>query len=262
MINVNKNLFLPQADNIIAITSGIGSMGKTWLSITLSHALNLLQKKVLLFDANNGLLNTDFQIELSTNRNINNVIAGEISFNQAVYPINKKGFDIISGVAGSDILEDVPCGRLQIVKENIVLLSKNYDKVIIDLSSSDKIISHMLPKQANLVLVCTNDPSNIVSTYSFLQNAVSQYKYNSLQIIVNYANSYEEGLRTYNTLRRACEQYIKSTPKLLGVIRRDTRVRDAIRNHVLLLNRYPDSEAAKDVMNIARRVLNKEIVDE
>ena len=55
---------------------------------------------------------------------------------------------------------------------------------------------------------------------------------------------------------------MSSTPRLLGVIRRDTRVRDAIRNHVLLLNRYPNSEAAEDVMNIAKKLCIEETADE
>ena len=73
--------------------------------------------------------------------------------------------------------------------------------------------------------------------------------------MVNYAQSYEEGLQTFNMLRHACERYINQTPELLGVIRRDTRVRDAIHNKVPLLSRYPNSEAAEDVMQIAHSIL-------
>jgi flagellar biosynthesis protein FlhG len=91
----------------------------------------------------------------------------------------------------------------------------------------------------------------------FLQNFARTDKYKNLQIVVNYAHSYEEGMQTYNTLRRACEKYLIKTPSLLGVVRHDTRVRDAIRNHVLTLNRYPNSEAAEDVMQIARKILQK-----
>ena len=63
-IKIDKNLFLTQPSHIIGVTSGLGSMGKTWLSVTLAHALNLLRDIVLLFDANNGLLNTDFQLDI------------------------------------------------------------------------------------------------------------------------------------------------------------------------------------------------------
>ena len=55
-IKIDKNLFLTPPSHIIGVTSGLGSMGKTWLSVTLAHALNLLRDSVLLFDANNGLL--------------------------------------------------------------------------------------------------------------------------------------------------------------------------------------------------------------
>jgi flagellar biosynthesis protein FlhG len=252
MINIDKRLFLNHTENVIAITSGVGSMGKTWLAVTLAQALNNMQQKVLLVDANNGILNADFQLGLTEINYLNQVVSGDITFNQAIYPLSKK-LDIVTGRAGSNVLEDMPIGRLQIMSEYLTLVAPNYNKVIMDLSPSDKIINNFLPKQSDLVLVCTNDPYNLVSTYDFLQKATGEYK--SLQIVVNYANSYEEGLRTYNTLRRACEQYIKSTPKLLGVIRRDTRVRDAIRNHVSLLSRYPGSEAADDVVNIAEKLL-------
>ena len=109
-----------------------------------------------------------------------------------------------------------------------------------------------------MILVCTNEPSNLVSAYNFLQKVPDSAKYKSLRIIVNYANSYEEGLQTYNILRHACEEYIKSTPPLLGVVRRDTRVRDAINNQALLLSRYPNSEAAQDIMQIAARITDRE----
>lgn len=261
MINrdkTEKDLFLPQPGNIIAITSGFGSMGKTWLAVTLSHALNLERKSVLLFDADNGLLNTEFQLNLSYKYSLNDVISGNATLNQAAAPVNRKKFDVISASAGSGVLEDVPVGRLQVLQEELILLARNYDAVLIDLASSEKIINNLLPKQTNLILVCTNDPSNLVSTYNFLQNMAGSYQYKSLQIVVNYANSYEEGLRTYNTLRRACEQYSTAMPQLLGVIRRDTRVRDAIRNHAMLLNRYPMSEAAEDVSAIAGKLINRE----
>ena len=65
-------------------------------------------------------------------------------------------------------------------------------------------------------------------------------------------------MQTYNILRHACEQYIKIIPPLLGVVRRDTRVRNAINNQALLLNRYPTAEAAQDIVQIAKRIIGEE----
>ncbi len=258
MINTDKNLFLQSARNVIAITSGVGTMGKTWLSITLAHALNTLKHSVLLFDADNGLLNIESQLDLKKRIPLNEAVIANATLNQTIIPYNRHKFDMTVGTAGSDILAAAPIGRLQILKDDLLLLARQYDDVIIDLPDSEKIMTHFLPQGSDLILVCTDSPSNIVATYMFLQNYATTEKCKNLQIIVNYAQSYEDGLQTYNTLRRACEKYINATPALLGVVRRDTRVRDAIRNRVLLINRYPNSEAAEDVLQIARKLIKKE----
>ena len=156
------------------------------------------------------------------------------------------------------LFEDIPDGKIQILRDDLLIMAKNYDAVLCDVPPSERIIQHLLPTNINLLLVCTNDPSNLVSTYNFLKDIVQIGRYKSLQIVVNYANSYEDGMQTYNTLRRACEQFMTYTPQLLGVVRRDTRVRDAIRNHALMLNRYPNSEAAEDVLHIAKQLLETE----
>ena len=182
MINVDENLFLPYSRNIIAITSGVGSQGKTWLSITLAHALNSMQKKTLLFDADNGLSNINFQLGSTGKYYLDNVLTEEICLNQSISSLNRKGFDFIGGTIGSEILDNTSNGKLQILKEELEILSKRYDKVIIDMPVSEKVINHFLPKKINLILVCTNDPSNLVSTYQFLHRAVEFLKYN------NYCN--------------------------------------------------------------------------
>lgn len=257
MINKDRNLFLQPPQNIVAVTSGIGSMGKTWLSITLAHALNTLKQNVLLFDADNGILNVETQLELKNETSLSDVLTGKATLNQAVEPINRRKFDVISAAAGSNILADTSIGRLHLLKDDLLILSENYDYTLVDLPAEDKVTNHLLPQGSEIILVCTDSPSNIVSTYMFLQNFARTDKYKNLQIVVNYAHSYEDGMQTYNTLRRACEKYLIKTPSLLGVIRWDTRVRDAIRNHVLTLNRYPSSEAAEDVLQIARKILQK-----
>lgn len=257
MINTDRNLFLQQKHNIIAVTSGVGSMGKTWLSVSLAHAVNSLKNSVLLFDADNGLLNTEFQTGVDLQGSIGQVMTEEKTLNQIITPLNRKRFDIIADMPGSNILEDVSIGRLQILREEMSIIAQNYDYAFIDLSSSERLFKHFLPALSDLILVCTNEPSALVSTYNFLREITDSAKYKNLRIVVNYANSYEEGLQTYNILRHACEQYIKVIPPLLGVVRRDTRVRDAINNHALLLNRYPTSEAAEDIMQIALRMIKK-----
>nr|CAM74391.1 conserved hypothetical protein [Magnetospirillum gryphiswaldense MSR-1] len=47
----------------------------------------------------------------------------------------------------------------------------------------------------------------------------------------------------------------EDSPQLAGVIRRDLKVREAIRNQTPILTRSPNSEAAADVEAIVERLL-------
>ena len=51
--------------NVIAVASGQGGVGKTWLSISLAQALAKLGNRVLLFDGDLGLANIDIQLGLT-----------------------------------------------------------------------------------------------------------------------------------------------------------------------------------------------------
>ena len=68
------------------------------------------------------------------------------------------------------------------------------------------------------------------------------------------AASSRDGERTYATLLRACENFLKCSPPLAGVVHNDPHVRDAIRQQAPLLMRYPNSDAAGDVAALAARL--------
>lgn len=256
MINTDKNLFLNRANNITVVTSGNGSTGKTWFSLSLAHALNLSGRQVLALDADNGLSNYDFQITHRAGYYLNDVVDNSCTLNQAVNGVRKK-FDVITAKAGSDLLENMPVGRLQILGEDLNTLAKRYDNVILDVSATDKVLHNLIPDGSNILLLCNSNPSNLVNTYKFLQNEVKSLIYNKLQIVVNYANSPEDGIQTYNTLQKACKKYIDYTPELLGIIRNDPCVRETISKHTLFLSEYAQSSAASDVMDIAAKLVDK-----
>jgi cellulose biosynthesis protein BcsQ len=58
----------PQKNNLVAIASGKGGVGKTWLSTTLAHLIARSGRSVLLFDGDIGLANVDVQLGLTHRR--------------------------------------------------------------------------------------------------------------------------------------------------------------------------------------------------
>src|SRR3546814_16686362 len=72
------------------------------------------------------------------------------------------------------------------------------------------------------------------------------------------AESASHGEKTYNTLANACRSFLKHELPLAGVIRRDRRVRESIRNQAPLLTRPPTTAAASDVEAIPPALLTRQ----
>ncbi|MDC0989140.1 P-loop NTPase [Rhodospirillales bacterium] len=252
--NSKKEVIRPHQK--IAIASGKGGVGKTWLSITLCHALANKGKKVLLFDGDLGLANVDIQLGLMPKHDLGGVLAGRLPLNQATTAYSDGGFDIIAGRSGSGNLADIATSRLRSLSEDITLLSASYDQVVFDLGAGVERTVRSLANQVDVVFVVTTDePTALTDAYAFIKLTHIERPNLELKVIVNMANSTKEGERTYNTILKACEGFLKFSPALAGVVRRDTKVRETIRNQTSILVRFPNTEAANDVRIIVDKLI-------
>ncbi len=245
-----------KGQNIIAIASGKGGVGKTWLAITLAHAIANHERKVLLLDGDLGLANLDIQLGLMPKQDLGSVIAGRLTLNQAVLPFPPGGFDIIAGRSGSGGLANVPPSRLQMLSEDLTLLAQAYDRIIIDLGAGvERTVRQLTANVGIVIVVATDEPTSLTDAYAFIKVTHMERPNLDIRIVINASNSTREGERTYNTLLKACEGFLKIAPPLLGVIRRDPKVRETIRSQTPLITRYPNTEAAQDVESIAKSLI-------
>jgi len=240
---------------MIAIASGKGGVGKTWFAITLTHALARENLKTLLFDGDLALANLDIQLGLMPKHDLGSVIAGRLTLNQAVLPYEDGNFDIVAGRSGSGGLANVPASRLQVLGDDLVLLSAGYDKVIIDLGAGvERTVRQLTHNVGTCLVVATDEPTSLTDAYAFIKVTHMERPGADIRIVINMANSTREGERTYNTLLKACEGFLKISPPLIGVIRRDNKVRESIKSQSSILTRFPNTEAATDVEEIAAKL--------
>ena len=243
----------------IAVASGKGGVGKTWFAITLSHALANNNRNVLLFDGDLGLANVDIQLGLMPKHDLGGVLTGRLPLNQAAIAFDDGGFDIIAGRSGSGNLANISVSRLTALNEDLTMLSSSYDHIVFDLGAGVERTVRNLANQVDTVIVVTTDePTALTDAYAFIKLTHIERPNLDLRVVVNMANSTKEGERTYNTILKACQGFLKFAPPLAGVIRRDNKVRETIRNQAPLLMRFPNTEAAQDVRSIAESALGNE----
>ncbi|MBI1300158.1 MAG: P-loop NTPase [Alphaproteobacteria bacterium] len=241
--------------NIIAIGSGKGGVGKTWFSITLANALSNMGKKVLLFDGDLGLANVDVQLGLMPKRDLNDVIRGRLGLDKVVQPYEEGKFDIVAGRSGQASLSALPSQRLALLRDQLLDLSSEYDVVIADLGAGVDRTVRMLSATASMTLLITTDePTSLTDAYAFIKLGNAAGMSQNVNIVVNMASSTREGEKTYKTLLKACENFLRLSPPLAGMIRMDSKVKETIRSQTPILIRSPNADASMDVEKIAEKV--------
>ncbi len=256
---IDRNAATPRDDNrILAIASGKGGVGKTWLSITLAQAFARRSKRVLVFDGDLGLANIDIQLGLMPETDLQSVFAGRTGLKAAVTPYKQGGFDLIAGRSGSGGLASLPMDRLEALCDRLVALAEDYDHVLIDLGAGVEMSVRQLARPASTILVITTDePTSLTDAYAFIKLTARDHPGADMRIVVNMAQSTGAGEHTYGTLAKACHNFLKFTPPLAGIVRRDAHVPDCIRHQTPLLSRHPNSEAAGDVESIVERLVRQ-----
>ena len=97
----------------------------------------------------------------------------------------------------------------------------------------------------------------LTDAYAFIKVTNTERPGMDIRVVINMAKSARAGERTYNTLLKACEGFLKISPPLLGVVRQDAKVREAIRKQTSLLTRSPNSDAAMDMEAIAEEIMRQ-----
>ncbi|MBI3440952.1 MAG: MinD/ParA family protein [Proteobacteria bacterium] len=241
--------------HLIAVASGKGGVGKTWFSISLSHALALVGKKVLLFDGDLGLANIDVQLGLMAKRDINDVIEGNLSLEHVIEHHQDGGFDVIAGRSGHGSLSAMPMQRLNDLLLQIRSLVPKYDAVVVDLGAGiDRTVRFIAAAADTTIVVTTDEPTAMTDAYAFIKLSHAAGHGDNIKFVINMATDIKEGEGTYRTLQKACKKFLNITPPLIGVIRQDKRVKEAIRAQTPFLTRSPNSETAEDVEKIAKHV--------
>ena len=175
---------------------------------------------------------------------------------QAGAPENRA--KIRPGRSGQASLSSLPSQRLTFLRDQLLEVAEKYDVVVIDLGAGvDRTVRMMSATATRTLLITTDEPTSLTDAYAFIKlgNAAGMSKH--ISIVSNMAASALEGERTYRTLLKACENFLRLSPPLAGIVRLDPRVKDSIRHQTPILVRSPNTDAAEDVTKIARAMLHQ-----
>ena len=235
---------------VLAVTSGKGGVGKTFVSANLAAALAKRGQRVLVLDADLGLANLDVVLNLYPKITLHDVFTGKAKLEEAILPA-PGGFHVL--LAGSGMVE---YSRLTAeVREQFQKVLRSirplYDTIILDTGAGiSDVVLYAVSLADEVLVVATPEPTSLTDAYATIKVLAAQQKRYTIRIVINQTLKLGDGRVIVAQLQRVLDRFIGGaggmTVKLMhmGDIPNDVAVREAVIKRQLLLTTLPGAPAA------------------
>lgn len=238
---------------IVAITSGKGGVGKTFLAANLAAALAERGERVLVLDADLGLANLDVVLNLSPKITLHDVFTGRHTLDQAIVA-GPGGFSVL--LAGSGLIEysrltDEVRDRLQDV---IRTVTPRFDRVLLDTGAGiSDVVLYAVSLADDALVVTTTEPTSLTDAYATIKVLSTHQHRRRVRLLVNQVSRAGEGRAIRGQLQQVIDRYVNAgqpdavTLDLVGEIPADPSVREAVQLRRLTLEAFPGCAAAQAI---------------
>ena len=245
---------------VVAVTSGKGGVGKTFVSANLAAALAKRGLRVLVLDADLGLANLDVVLNLYPKVTLHDVFTGKAKLEEAIIRA-PGGFSVL--LAGSGMVEysrltpEVRDDFLRIMSG----LVPHYDIVLLDTGAGIyDVVLFAVSLASEVIVVATPEPTSLTDAYATIKVLVGQQKRQTVRMVINQTARLGDGRAITVQLQQVLDRFVTTEPgraiKLvhMGDIPADPAVRQAIMRRQLLIQSTPGSPAALAVTQLAQKI--------
>ena len=259
LINLTKKHHNRSKTKVIAITSGKGGVGKSTFTANLSYNFSLLNKKVLVIDADIGLANMQILFDIRPKYTINDYLEHNININNILIKTKYENISLVAGRSGHNYLLQNSQNQFSRVIKEIVSLER-YDYILVDTGAG---LSHQVQEfldiSDEIIAVTTTDPSALTDVYALIKMLSLSKK--RIFMVFNHTKTYRIGETiTQSLINLASKNKLNKNfmVKYIGNITSDLNIQTTGRLRKLFVKEFIGSKSALDLDKIVN-VLRKEI---
>lgn len=237
----------------ITITSGKGGVGKSTISANLAYVLSQYGYKVAVFDADIGLANLDIIFNVQPQKNILDVLKGEVLLEDIVIPINKN-LVLIPGESGEEIFKFDDIKLIEKFLQEIKRFD-NFDFMIIDTGAGiGENVRRFIDASTDTIIVTIPDPSAIMDAYAMIKYS-SKIK-EKIFMIFNEVKNEKEAIGIYSKIVAVAKKHIQKKIDIifLGFIEKSNIIEDYSKIRELFVKKEPMSKPSLQMVKIVKKL--------
>jgi len=217
----------------IAVSSGKGGVGKTFLSVHLADRAVQQGKRVLLVDADLGLANVDVMLGITASGDIQQVVDGQSQLSD-ILVTHSSGFDVLPGGSGLHELTHLSANQQRVLLDEMNALTCNYDLVLIDTAAGiSENVLYFSSCAESVLIVLTPDPTSLTDAYALIKVLSHQRDVGKFLVAVNQADEVQAQV-TFKRLLSVADRYLDVVLDFVGFMPEYKKVRTAIQSQKLL----------------------------
>ncbi|MDR1488013.1 MAG: MinD/ParA family protein [Deltaproteobacteria bacterium] len=244
---------------VITVSSGKGGVGKSNMTLALALALADLGRKVLIWDADLGLANTDVLLGIRTKYTIDDWLKGGKSLSEIIVK-GPKGISILPAASGILELSEISEAQKSRLIGEFELFQDDLDFLLIDTAAGigSNVIFFNLVAQEHLVVV-SNEPTSITDAYALIKALYTKHKQSSFYLLPNMVSGAKEARAVFELMSNVAGQYLTGVClDLVGYVPYDELVPAAVRQQQSFFILNPGSPAAVKILDLARHLIGRQ----
>ncbi len=265
----------PPPAHILAVTSGKGGVGKTFVAANLAAALVRAGERVLVLDADLGLANLDVTLNLFPKLTMHDVFSGKVALADAIVAA-PGGFSVL--LAGSGLVEYsrmTPQLREQL-QAALATLAPQFDRIVLDTGAGiSDVVLYTISLAGSVLVVATPEPTSLTDAYATIKVLATTQGRRHIGLLVNQVRRAGEGRRVHAQLQQVVDRFVNpgllAAGKLaergaavapaqamvlewMGEVPEDPAVRESVQRRRLLLDALPGAPAATAILAAAGKL--------
>ena len=243
------------ATRVITITSGKGGVGKTNVAVNLAIALQLMNKRTLLIDADIGMANVDVILGNISHRNLLDLLETRIKLSDVVMQ-SSFGISYISGSSSVEKAVGFTREEQRILYKKLADCDKLADIILIDTGAGlGQNVLDFIKAADETLLVTTNEPTSISDAYAVIKAYSKNSNKKNIRLLVNRVEDIKESEEATTKLQETAKRFLNMPIECAGYVFEDSNVQESVKKQMPFIVNKPMSPASKCIIALANNLL-------